>query len=56
VEWLLAVSIARDALTPARVANYHVYILTSDGGTLYIGITSDLQGRIFKHRMNHEDD
>jgi putative endonuclease len=31
--------------------NYFVYILASDSGTLYIGITSDLERRIQEHKQ-----
>lgn len=29
---------------------YYVYILTNNSGTLYIGITSNLQKRLWEHR------
>ena len=29
---------------------YHVYILTNRSGTLYIGMTSELKGRLAQHR------
>ena len=29
---------------------YYVYIVTNKSGTLYIGITKDLQRRIFEHK------
>ncbi|HEY6395490.1 MAG TPA: GIY-YIG nuclease family protein [Candidatus Binataceae bacterium] len=35
---------------PSRVANFYVYILSSDAGILYLGITSNLQRRVFEHR------
>jgi putative endonuclease len=35
-----------------RLKNPTVYILASrKNGTLYIGVTSDLRGRLWKHRM-----
>jgi putative endonuclease len=30
--------------------DYHVYILASRSGTLYIGVTSDLRRRMFEHK------
>ncbi len=30
---------------------YHVYILTNDSGTLYVGVTSNLERRIGEHRL-----
>ena len=35
---------------PSRVANYYVYILSSYTGTLYIGISNDLDRRTVEHR------
>jgi putative endonuclease len=29
---------------------YHVYIMSSTNGTLYIGMTSDLRGRVYQHK------
>ena len=30
--------------------NYYVYIMTSQTGTLYTGVTSDLRKRIYQHK------
>jgi putative endonuclease len=35
----------------SRVANYYVYILSSYTGTLYIGISNDLDRRTLEHQM-----
>lgn len=35
--------------------NYYVYILTNHSGTLYIGITSNLQRRLWEHRQKVAD-
>ena len=36
----------------ARDGNYHVYMLTNLARTvLYIGVTSDLEGRLYEHRV-----
>jgi putative endonuclease len=31
------------------VREYYVYILTNSAGVLYVGITSDLEGRFWQH-------
>ena len=33
---------------------YVVYILSNSAGTLYIGVTSDLDGRLFQHGEKHD--
>ena len=30
--------------------NYYVYILSSETGTLYTGVTSDLMNRVYQHK------
>jgi putative endonuclease len=35
---------------PARRDTYHVYILASLQRVLYVGTTSDLRGRVYKHK------
>ena len=30
--------------------SYYVYILTSPGGTLYVGMTNDLERRMYEHK------
>ena len=29
---------------------FYVYIMASDSGTLYVGVTSDIEGRTFQHK------
>ncbi len=31
--------------------SYYVYILSSRSGALYTGVTSDLSGRVYQHKM-----
>ncbi len=36
---------------PVIVRDYYVYILTNQSGTLYIGVTSDLERRLAEHKL-----
>jgi putative endonuclease len=37
-------------LVPAKERTYYVYILTSDSGTLYTGVTNSIYRRVLEHR------
>ena len=34
---------------------YYIYIMTSSSGTLYTGITSDLEKRVYQHKHKLAD-
>ena len=33
-----------------RMENYYIYIMTSESGTLYIGMTNDIKKRVYEHK------
>ena len=37
-------------LAPEDMRNYYVYILTNKSGTLYVGMTNNLERRVYQHR------
>lgn len=58
LKWELVLDFRRASVIPAnagisllKMKNYYLYIVTNrKNGTLYIGITNNLVGRIFEHK------
>ena len=48
--WDTLESIPGNILVPKRERIYYVYILTSDSGTLYTGVTNSIFNRVLQHR------
>jgi putative endonuclease len=44
-----------DAPPGSLVKKYYIYIMTSMSGTLYTGITSDLEKRVYQHKQKLAD-
>jgi putative endonuclease len=42
---------AGDREGPGLMSEYHVYILSNKSRTLYIGVTNNLERRLYEHKM-----
>ena len=42
-------------MTRRRVRQYYVYILTNRSGTLYTGVTSDIEHRVRQHKTGEHE-
>ena len=39
-----------ERISRKQMGDYYVYMMTNDSGTLYVGVTNDLQRRAGEHR------
>ncbi len=40
----------KNSIHYAKMKTYYIYIMTSNSGTLYTGVTSDIEHRVYQHK------